>query len=215
MKTKSVKQIIPLICAAALLITCCVGAIGLAASVYRSHVSARAAPPDVPFTADEFALGENIAAYAEYSYSNGDTPANISYPNNATRINSSTKIIFEYHYLDGAVARIEEATQPFMLGMTLSSIQEAFSEWIVSDFDENKLVMQRFVDKIPTNHYIVGVYDGYVAVFYGFGVNNGSLMNVTRTPVSILPYDEVLRLGNGIHIIGTDKLFQVLQDYGS
>ena len=213
------KQVLPLICAAVLLIACCVGAIGLAASVYRSHIAARA---DTVTEADYFdviTVGEQFpgeSSHAEYSYLNGDPPTKIIDDDGImTRINSSTIIVFEYLYLDGAVERVEELSPPFMLGMTLAGIEEAFFEWTVADFTESKLVMRRYVENTVTHHYIVGIHEGYVAVFYGFGENNGSLMKITRTSVSALPHDEVQRLQEGILIIGTDKLFRVLQDYGS
>jgi hypothetical protein len=65
----------------------------------------------------------------------------------------------------------------------------------------------------PEHRYLVGVFDGYVAVFYTG--DEGAAAVLTSTPVNTLPADDQRRITNGIKIYTDEQLAKILQDYGS
>ena len=77
------------------------------------------------------------------------------------------------------------------------------------------MVLRRTVEGNSHERYIVGVKNGYVAVFYEEEQNGVSLKEQTNIPVSSLDEEEQKRLAEGILVVGKDRLAQVLQDYGS
>ena len=64
-----------------------------------------------------------------------------------------------------------------------------------------------------TDRYVVGIYEGYVAVFYE-NSEEGIYM-LTDTPVSVLEDDKRALLEEGIYVEGRDRLNRILEDYTS
>ena len=65
-------------------------------------------------------------------------------------------------------------------------------------------------------HYIVGVFDGYIAVFYADeNFNPTAVKEVTDRPVGVLTGIDYEKLHEGLRVTNTDELFQILQDYAS
>lgn len=131
------------------------------------------------------------------------------------RIQEDTKIIFEYRYEDGSIKSSSEESQYFLLGKTRESLAETFDDWVVMEFSSEKVVLRKDAEVDVRPHYIVGIKDGYVAVYHntGGGVNN--LKEITDTPVGALTAEERQRLNSGINIYNEADLFKVLEDYGS
>jgi hypothetical protein len=226
-KTKqNVRQITLLIAAVVLVSVCCVGAAGLAANVYRTYNAAvqrgeSGHAADGLLTADYgFNLNGGAHHQAEYSYLNGDppvtVPAGVAGDGQITRIGESTVIVYEYHYLgDGAVERTEEPSPYFMFGMTADEIGRTLPEWEIADFTDDKLVLMKIIDSASIQHFTVGIHDGYIAVYYSSGENNGMLKESTNISASRFHESELQRLNDGIRVTGLDMLTRVLQDYGS
>jgi hypothetical protein len=63
----------------------------------------------------------------------------------------------------------------------------------------------------PQPMYKLGVQDGYITVYYG----GGPVKEVTALPTDALPFDEKLRLNEGIPVYDETELAKLLQDYGS
>jgi hypothetical protein len=62
--------------------------------------------------------------------------------------------------------------------------------------------------------YRLGMKDGFIAVYYASG--GGELVKeVTGLPADALPFDEKLRLTEGIPVYDDTQLAMLLQDYGS
>jgi hypothetical protein len=59
--------------------------------------------------------------------------------------------------------------------------------------------------------YQLGIQDGYITVYYG----GGPVKEVTARPTDALPFDEKLRLSEGIPVYNETELARLLQDYGS
>ncbi len=128
----------------------------------------------------------------------------------------STKIVYDYYYEeDGCVESTSEYAPHFLIGMKENELKNIFSDWQVKNFSKEKVVMQKNISGLSYQHYVIGIKDGYVAVFYQNQVNGTNLKEITNTPVSSLTADDRKRLEEGIKISGEDKLIAILQDYES
>ncbi|HIW48104.1 MAG TPA: BofC C-terminal domain-containing protein [Firmicutes bacterium] len=131
-------------------------------------------------------------------------------------ITPSTKMVYEYYYPeDGVTERAEEAPAYFLVGLTREDMQLLYPHWELSTFSANEVVLRRTVAGPSHERYIVGIKDGYVAVFYADEQNGVSLKEQTRVPVSSLDPAEQQRLREGIEVVGQEALHEILQDYGS
>ena len=63
--------------------------------------------------------------------------------------------------------------------------------------------------------YVVGMANGFVAVFYAVPKGGETLKELTATPTIALPLEEQRRLLEGIMVYTDEQLVKILQDYGS
>lgn len=132
------------------------------------------------------------------------------------KITPSTKMVYEYYYEDdNKVETLEEVPPYFLIDMTRQSLEENFKDWQIQSFSSKEVVMRKNIKGQSNQHYILGEYEGYVAVFYQKEINGVNLKEITDTPVSSLSEDEQARLREGISIDGNDELMKVLEDYSS
>ena len=137
-------------------------------------------------------------------------------PKEIIKIMPSTKMVYEYYYLgDGKLEIAEEMPPYFMLDLTESDVKEKFMDWDILVFNSDEVVMRKNIHGKSDQYYIVGVHEGYIAVFYATEVNGTNLKEITDMPVSSFPDDEQERLYSGIHVAGNDELVKVMEDYGS
>ena len=131
-------------------------------------------------------------------------------------ITPSTKMVYQYYYPSDDVTETAEEVPPyFLVGLTRSDMETNYQEWELLSFSPKEVVLRRTVEGNSHERYIVGVKNGYVAVFYEEEQNGVSLKEQTNIPVSSLDEEEQKRLAEGILVVGKDRLAQVLQDYGS
>ncbi len=127
-----------------------------------------------------------------------------------------TKIVFEYLDNDGKVIdSSEEKISYSLIDMTKQQIQAYFSDWQLSSFSQNKIVLRKLVNLESDSGYILGEFGGYVAVFYKEEMNGTSIKEITDTPISSLNKTEQNNLKAGIYIKNEEQLVKALEDYGS
>lgn len=133
-----------------------------------------------------------------------------------SKINPSTKMVYEYYYKDDSVTEKIEDTPPyFLLDLTREEIEKQFDEWKVKSFSDREVVLQMVLEGESTQHYIIGEYDGYVAVFYEKEIDGNNLKDITGTPISSLPLEEQKKIKSGIKISGEKELYKYLENYES
>lgn len=132
----------------------------------------------------------------------------------AVRITKNAKIAYEYSYPDGITKRDEEEVPYFLIGVTEDELTEIYYGWDIAGFSQDSVVLRKQL-KQEGESYIVGVKDGFVAVFYNSAQKTDNIKEVTSTPVNALTPDEQLKLKEGIYVSGRDNLNKILEDYGS
>ncbi|MCD8158020.1 MAG: hypothetical protein LUD77_03740, partial [Clostridiales bacterium] len=133
----------------------------------------------------------------------------------AEKIDSNTKIIYEYVYLGGHKEYSETTAPKNWQGLTLSEFKEIFDGWQIKEFGCEDVKLSKNLKVYSPNHYVLGVYNGYVAVFRKSEFSEDKVKHITETPVSSLPEGEQNRLSEGIDFYGERELMRILEDYES
>lgn len=132
----------------------------------------------------------------------------------AVRINRNTKIIYEYVYSDNEHVQSEETSPYFLIGLTEKEFMEIYYGWDIAVFTEDSVILRKQL-QAGSEQYIVGIKDGYVAVFYDSAQKSDNVKEVTATPINSLTPDEQIKLKEGVYVSGRDNLIKILEDYGS
>ncbi|WP_341877012.1 BofC C-terminal domain-containing protein [Defluviitalea saccharophila] len=135
---------------------------------------------------------------------------------NAPRITRSTQMVYQYYYEeDGKI--VEETIEPpyFLIDLTRDELQEKYSDWQISYFSDQKVIMKKNIASKSPYHFVVGVYNGYIAIFYNNEEGELEIKEITETPISSLPIEEQNKLKEGIKVYGEEALIRILQDYTS
>lgn len=132
------------------------------------------------------------------------------------RISSSTEMIYQYYYEDRDKVVEEKGKPPyFLIDLTRDELQKTYSDWQVSSFSSEKVIMKKNISSNNAFHYILGVYDGFIAIFHNNERGDSELKEITETPISSLPQEERIKLEKGIIVYGEEELIRMLQDYNS
>lgn len=131
-------------------------------------------------------------------------------------IKSNAKIVYEYMYeSDGNVQTISEEIPIALVGLNEHQIAEIYYGWEIKEFSEELVILEKKVFDDEDENYIVGVKDGFIAVFLNNTIKEDNIKEITSTPINALLPDEQIRLQEGIVVKGKDNLVKILEDYGS
>ena len=75
--------------------------------------------------------------------------------------------------------------------------------------------MKTTLDTGSDQHYVIGEYNGLIAVYYKEDIDGMKLKEITDIPVRSLPENEQADIRDGIYVVGNDNLAKALSDYGS
>ncbi len=135
---------------------------------------------------------------------------------NIAKITPTTNMVYTYLYKqDGNKETTEEFPPYFLIGLTEEELSDTFSGWDILKFSEEEILMQKTVEGKSNQYYVIGIENGYVAVFYETPINGERLKEVTDTPIDALSNDELRRLKAGVYVSGNEQLYLALQDYCS
>ena len=142
---------------------------------------------------------------------NADTVAAI----NEQTVSETTNIAYRRYYTkDGLTDVYENFALPFLYDKNKGEVQMMIPEWNVLLFNGRNVILQKEFSGKSQQHYMLGVQDGFIAVFTDDG-NSTKLMEVTTFPLVSLDQTEKQRLQSGIYIEGEENLNKALEDYGS
>ena len=137
--------------------------------------------------------------------------ANIPY-----KITPSTKMVYEYYYTEDDITEVyEEAPPYFLIGLTLEDLKTDYPNWEVLDFSDTQVTMRSTLNTMSSQHYIIGEYNGLIAVYYKEAIDGIALKEITNIPIRSLPEKEQEAIREGIYVVGNDNLARALSDYGS
>ncbi|WP_250277942.1 BofC C-terminal domain-containing protein [[Clostridium] colinum] len=132
------------------------------------------------------------------------------------KITPSTKMTYEYVFKEDNITEVVEDVPPyFLIDLTREDLENNFKDWQIKSFSEREVVLQKAIEGESTQHYIIGEYEGYIAVFYEKYINDTNIKEITNIPLESLPQEEQDRIKKGIKITGKEELMKFLESYGS
>lgn len=133
----------------------------------------------------------------------------------AQAISSTTEMVYNYVHDDENIETTSELAPNFLIGLTENDLKTKFPDWIIEEFSNERVTLQKKVDGKSSQHYVLGIKDGFIAVFYKESINGTILKELTDTPIDSLTEEDLSRLQAGIEVSGEDKLIKLLQDFES
>lgn len=125
-------------------------------------------------------------------------------------------VVYQYYYeADGEVVEQETEASYFMIGLDRFALESSYPDWEILSFSPEKVVMRRTIGEEEEKSYIIGTYEGRLAVFCEDERKGSSLYELTDIVVAALSGEEQLRLNDGIVVSGEAELAKVLESYGS
>ncbi len=100
-----------------------------------------------------------------------------------------------------------------LVGKAMTDVKDYYSDWQVIEFSPDSVLLRKIIGLKDEERYVVGVYDGCVAVFYE-NEEDGIYMT-TDIPVAGLDHDRQVMLNDGIYVEGRDRLGRIIEDYSS
>ena len=132
------------------------------------------------------------------------------------RIAPYTKMIYRYYYLeDGITKEVEDVPPYYLLDFSREELVKTYEDWQVVSFSEKEVVLQKNMEGKSEERYVIGIKDGYVAVFYQEPKDGNNIRELTNIPIAAFPREEQERLEEGFLVYGDENLARILSDYGS
>jgi len=137
-----------------------------------------------------------------------------SSPHNAiARIMSSTRMVYDYYHPEtGGFDTIIEYPAHFLVDMTYEELSAMFADWQVLSFSSLEVHLRQNA-QVEYRLYVIGVHNGYIAVFYDDEYY--SIKELTNRPITALATEEQQRLLQGIRVMGAEELLRALEDFSS
>ncbi|MCG0275898.1 MAG: BofC C-terminal domain-containing protein [Thermosediminibacteraceae bacterium] len=125
-------------------------------------------------------------------------------------IKPGAKIVYITKFREcGHEQRTESSIDEKYVGYTKARLQEEFKEWGIESFSSSKVVMTKLVDGICENHYYIGIYEGYVALFQGEPGKSSKVLEITDIKAGILKEEDRRLLEKGIIINSKDEFLKI------
>ena len=96
---------------------------------------------------------------------------------------------------------------------TEEEIKKEYNDWKVEQFSSNEVVFFCEKSGICEEHYILRDKDGYLAIYTVDSYGNETLKNMTQIVTAYLPETDIMRLKEGIKVVGKEELNATLEDY--
>ena len=100
-----------------------------------------------------------------------------------------------------------------LIGKSMSDVKDFYPDWQVTEFSSGAVTLRKNLGSENDERYVVGVYEGYVAVFYES--SEEGIYMLTEIPVNTLEEDKQKMLEEGIYVEGRERLNRILEDYSS
>ncbi len=131
-------------------------------------------------------------------------------------IEQKTKMIYQYFYTKDRVTKEQiEPAPSFLQGLNREQLQSVYTGWQIVYFSPEKVILRCKIDGKSSESYIIGEYEGYLAVFYEDIQKTIHLREQTDIPLSALPEGEAKQIQEGLRVTGEENLAKVLADYMS
>ncbi len=94
-----------------------------------------------------------------------------------------------------------------------SDIRENYTAWNLISFSNDEIVLEREVDEICKEHYVIRNVSDEIIVYFLNEDNKEIFYKATGISTKYLPEEDKQNIENGIYVIGKEELNRLLEDY--
>jgi len=132
------------------------------------------------------------------------------------RVSPNTKLIFKSIYSECGHTVVERKDVPEeIVGFDEEELAGYYQLWHIERFTKDEVDLVRRIEGICPKHYLLGVQDGYIALYEFSEDGKPVLKEITDTPISILRLNDQQRLRKGILLDNMTEVNQLLEEFGS
>ncbi len=129
-------------------------------------------------------------------------------------ITQSTKVIFKTYYtLCGHMLDEDPQDMINLINLSEEELKLKFSDWKVNEFSKQQVILSREISTYCPRHYIIGVKDGYIAIYVYDSEGKKVLFEQTDISISTLTAEDQKNLEYGIIADSEDELQQKLEGF--
>ena len=122
--------------------------------------------------------------------------------------------VFETYYKECGHTQIQREDIPKeFVNQTEEDLQEKYKEFEIKEFTTMQVTFYTEKTGICDEHYIVKENNGYVAIYTENSFGKETLKETTEIVTSYLPETDLVRLREGIKVIGKENLNAIIEDY--
>lgn len=133
------------------------------------------------------------------------------------KITPNTRLIFKTEYTECGHTVVERKKTPAeIVNLDKEELARYYQNgWEIDKFSSEEVVLTREITGICPEHFLLGVQDGYVAV-YGFNEDGKpELKEITDIPISILRLNDQNNLRKGILVDSMEEVDRLLEEFSS
>ncbi|MGB7604938.1 MAG: BofC C-terminal domain-containing protein [Lutisporaceae bacterium] len=129
-------------------------------------------------------------------------------------ITPSTKVIFKtYFTLCGHMLDKDPENMEDLINLSEEELKLKFTDWKVNEFSKQQVILSREISTYCPRHYIIGVKDGYIAIYVYDAEGKKILYEETEISISTLTAEDQKNLEYGIIADSEDELQQKLEGF--
>ena len=130
------------------------------------------------------------------------------------KISPNAVIYFKTYYTECKHTTTETVDIPEeLVNKTREEVAEKYKDWDIGEFTNQEITLYCEQQDICPEHYVIREKDGYIAI-YQIGENGTeTLKEMTGIVTNYLPETDILRLEEGIKVVGKEELNATIEDY--
>lgn len=118
----------------------------------------------------------------------------------------------QYKECGHAVKEYAEIPEEFV-NLTQEELEEKYEGWTLEKFSINEIIIQKQVEGVCDQHYLLKEKDGIVAVYKINRDGSQILKEETGVAIEYLTENDKAKLKKGIYVDGEEELNTILEDY--
>ena len=130
------------------------------------------------------------------------------------KISPNAVIYFKTYYASCKHTTTETVDVPEeLVNKTREDVAEKYKDWDIGEFTNQEITLYCEQQGICPEHYMIREKDGYIAIYQIGEDGTETLKEMTGIVTNYLPETDILRLEEGIKVVGKEELNATIEDY--
>lgn len=130
------------------------------------------------------------------------------------KISPNAVLIMNKHYIKCNHTISENIEIPKeAVNLTQVQFEDLYKEWKLIGFSNNEIVIQKDIEGICDEHYVIKEKDGYIAIYTLDEDENEKFNRLTNISIEYLTQTDLINIKKGIRAVGREELNSILEDF--